>query len=404
MWLALIQLAALVCLGALVWYAGEALLVLKRIDISFDRLRAFLDVQDINRRKDETEEIAEVTIDRALVRAWLPGTKILLGKLLASTERIGTMGEELIAPGRSTVAMPPPQTMTGAPPPDDVAPLAAPPLVSAASPVAPALPPSDAALSPDLAEVARQMDAANNDGNRLSDDGGETQILMKPAGLILSSAPPSIPETTPKPGITPASRHRVSPTAETEGPGRMSGYHAPFFAPASIPALPSAPAQVAAGIGPRPQSTSVHATGPTSRPHAPPVKLASRGVIPEASRKSTLVGGAQAVQAAAPALELAEQEEEGRMSWAALKQAGMIGSSIRPPVVSQPRFPGTMVSMQAVTVPGSAPPSPARSVAPVVTKETCRACDGGFIHVGTGGIGRCPVCKGSGLVDTVSRV
>ena len=97
MWLALIQLAALVCLGALVWYAGEALLVLKRIDISFDRLRAFLDVQDINRRKDETEEIAEVAIVRNLVKAWLPGTQTILGKLLASTERIGTMGEDLMA-------------------------------------------------------------------------------------------------------------------------------------------------------------------------------------------------------------------------------------------------------------------------------------------------------------------
>ena len=404
MWLGLIQLAALACLAVLVWYAGEVLPVLKRIEVSFDRLRAFLDIQDINRRKDETEESAEVAVDRNLVKAWLHGTQILLGKLLASTERIGTMGEEIIAPGRSTAAMPQLQTMTGAPPADDVAPLAAPSLASAASPLAPAPPPSDAALPPDLAEVARQMDAANNDGNRLSDDGGETQIFNNPAGLILSSLPPSIPETTPKPGVTPASRLRVSPTAETGGPGRTSGYHAPFFSPASIPALPSAPAQVAAGIGPRPQSTSVHATGPTSRPHPPPVKLAPRGAIPEASRKSTLAGGAQAVQAAAPVLELAEQEDEGRMSWAALKQAGMIGSSIRPPVVSQPRFPGTMVSMQAVTVPGSAPPSPARSVAPVVTKETCRACDGGFIHVGTGGIGRCSVCKGSGLVDTVSRV
>jgi hypothetical protein len=152
--LGFIQLGVLACLGVLVWYAGEALPVLKRIDISFDRLRAFLDAQDINRRRDETEEFAEVTIDRALLRAWLPGTQILFGKLLASTERIETVGEELIASGRVPVAMSPPQPVTGAPPPDDVAPLAAPPL---ASPVAPALPLSDAALSPDLAEVARQM-------------------------------------------------------------------------------------------------------------------------------------------------------------------------------------------------------------------------------------------------------
>ena len=45
--LGLIQLGVLACLGVLVWYAGEALPVLKRIDISFDRLRAFLDAQDI---------------------------------------------------------------------------------------------------------------------------------------------------------------------------------------------------------------------------------------------------------------------------------------------------------------------------------------------------------------------
>jgi hypothetical protein len=99
MWLELIQLAVFACLAVLVWYAGEALPVLKRIDISFDRLRAFLDAQDINRRKDETEEIAEVTIDRALVRAWLPGTQILLGKLLASTElRCSREGTRLCSP------------------------------------------------------------------------------------------------------------------------------------------------------------------------------------------------------------------------------------------------------------------------------------------------------------------
>jgi hypothetical protein len=398
--LGLIQLGALACLGVLVWYAGEAIPVLKRIGISFDRLRAFLDAQDINRRKDETEEIAEVTIDRALVRAWLPGTQILLDKLLASTERIGTVGEELIASGRGPVAMSPPQLVTGATPPDDVAPLAAPPLASPASPVAPALPPSDAALSPDLAEVARQMDAANNEGNRLSDDGGETQILMKPAGLTLSSAPLFIPETTPKPGVIPASRHRVSPTAETEGPGRRSGYHAPFFSPASIPALPSAPAQIAAGIGPRPSSSIVPAKGPVSRaPHAPPVRLT------DSTRSVTLIGTmrASAIPPPPPDPSPPGDDPSNRTSWEPLKRGGGgMGASLRPAVA--PRFPGTQASMQAVTLPGSTSPSSRRRAAPVEVKEKCRSCDGGFVNVGTGGIGRCLVCKGSGLVDTVSRV
>ena len=348
MWLALIQLAALVCLGALVWYAGETLLVLKRIDISFDRLRAFLDVQDINRR-------------------------------------IGTVGEELVAPRRSPVAMPPLQTMTGPPAGDDVA---------------PALPPSDAALPPDLAEVARQMDAANNDGNRLSDDGGETHILNKPAGLNLSSAPPSTPETTPKPGVTPASRHRVSPTAQSEEVRRTSGYHAPFFSPASIPALPSAPAQVAAGIGPRPSSSIVPAKDPVSRaPHAPPVRLT------DSTRSVTLIGTirASAIPPPPPDPSPPGDDPSNRTSWEPLKRGGgEIGASLRPAVA--PRFPGTQASMQAVTPPGSPSPSSRRRAAPVEVKEKCRSCDGGFVNVGTGGVGRCPVCKGSSFVDMESRV
>ena len=266
--LGLIQLGALACLGVLVWYAGEALPVIKRIDISFDRLRAFLDAQDINRRNDEAEEIAEVTADRTLVRAWLPGTQMLLGKLLASTERIETLGEELIAPGRSTVVTPAPHPMTGAP--------------------------------------------------------------------------------------------------ESEGMRRTSGYHA-TFSPASAPVLPSAPAQVT-----------------------------------DASRSVTLTGGAEAasVNPVVPPSTVPDNDPEQRMSWEALKRAGMIGSTIRPPTVADPRFPGTMLSMQAVVPPGPASPSSVRSVAPVQVKETCRGCDGGFVRVGEGGIRRCGVCAGSGFVET----
>lgn len=305
--LGLIQLGALACLGVLVWYAGEALPVVKRLDISFDRLRAFLDAKDINRRNDEAEEIAEVTADRTLVRAWLPGTQILLGKLLASTERIGTLGEELIAPGRSTVVTPAPHPMTRA--------------------------------------------------------------------------------------------------SESEGMRRTSGYHA-TFSPASAPVLPSAPAQIAAGLGPRPQSTSGLAKTPTSRPHSPPVKLPSRRVTPEVSRSATLTGGAEAasVEPVAPPSTVPDHDPEQRMSWEALKRAGMIGSTIRPPTVADPRFPGTMLSMQAVVPPGPASPSSARSVAPVQVKETCRGCDSGFVRVGEGGIRRCGVCAGSGFVETAPRL
>jgi hypothetical protein len=91
-----------------------------------------------------------------------------------------------------------------------------------------------------------------------------------------------------------------------------------------------------------------------------------------------------------------------RTSWEPLKRGGMNGTALRP--VAEPRFPGTQVSMQAVTPPGSASPSSARRAAPVEVKERCRDCDGGFVHVGTGGIGRCDVCAGSGLVATAARL
>jgi hypothetical protein len=395
MWLEIIiQLAMLGCLAVLVWYAGEALPVFNRIDRSFDKLRTFLDAQDVNKRADGIEDRAEMGPLWGMGKQWLPATYSRLGKLLASADGVKALMEEL-ASQRRTFATPPPPSMTAPPPADE-----------AAAPVAATAIASDAVLSPELVEVARQMDAASSDGNRVSDYDGETQIHKSAAlrALLSPDAPASMPDTTPKPGANPASRERVSPTAEIEARSRTSAYHQPYSLPAPSGA-PSEPAQIAAGIGPRPPSSRDPAEGSTRPPHAPPVKLSARGAISQVSRKQTLVGGTQAVemQRATADSPLPDDDPDKRLSWAALKQQGMIGASVTHPV-SKPRFPGTMASMQAVTPPGTAPPSSSRrAAAPVEVKEKCRSCDGGFIHVGTGGIGTCKVCSGSGLVEAAAR-
>ncbi|MEP7122995.1 MAG: hypothetical protein ABJE95_18855 [Byssovorax sp.] len=351
MWFGIIlQLFMLGCLAVLVWYAGEALRVFSRIDASFDKLRGFLNARDISRQADETEERAEVGPLRELIKSWLPLTYSRLGKLLSTTEDVRGIGAELAAQGRGTVVMPPPAHITEPPP-------------AGGTVAPPAPPPSVAELPSDLEEVARQMDAANNDGNRLSDDGGETQIFKNPAEAR-----------------------------------RTSGYHAPFFSPASIPVLPSAPAQVAAGLGPRPSSSTVSARGQASRAvHPPPVRLA------ESTRSATLMGTmpAPAIPPVPSNAAPPDADPGNRTSWEPLKRGGMNGTALRPG--AEPRFPGTQVSMQAITPPGSASPSSGRRAAPVEVKEPCRSCDGGFVQVGTGGIGMCRVCSGSGLVETAAQ-
>jgi hypothetical protein len=371
MWFGIIlQLFMLGCMAVLVWYASEALRVFTRLDVSFDKLRAFLDAQDINRRADETQERAEVGPLRDMMRGWLPLTYSLLGRLLSATEGVRSLGDDLVAGDRSTIA-------TASP-------------LAVAAPPAPAAPPSDAALAPDLVEIARQMDAAQGDG-RTSDYDGMTQVHARSAMLPESSAPPSMPETTPKPGVSPASRQRVIPSVEIDVMSRASGYHPPFSS-ASAPVQSSAPSQVAAGLGPRPSSSTAHAKGPASRaPHSPPVRLT------ESTRSATLIGTMPAPASAPP-----HDDRGDRSSWEPLKRGGMIAASLRP--VAEPRFPGTQVSMQAVTTPGSASPSSGRRPALVEVKEKCRDCDGGFVHVGTGGIGKCHVCAGSGLVATAAQL
>jgi hypothetical protein len=250
----ILQLFMLACLAVLVWYAGEALRVFNRLDASFDKLRAFLDAQDINRRAD------------------------------------------------------------------------------------------------------------------------------------------------PKPGVSPASRHRPNPSVEIDVKSRRSGHHSPF-ASASASAQSSAPAQIAAGLGPRPSSSTVAATSPASRaPQLPPVKLT------DSTRSVTLIGTMRAVPTPPVASDSAPSDEEpgNRTSWEPLKRGGMIGASLRP--VAEPRFPGTQVSMQAVTPPGSASPASGRRAAPVEVKAKCRECDGGFVRVGAGGIGKCDACAGSGLVAMTAQV
>ena len=64
------------------------------------------------------------------------------------------------------------------------------------------------------------------------------------------------------------------------------------------------------------------------------------------------------------------------------------------PARIEARSPGTMLSM-----PSPVAPSGRRSVAAVETKAICHKCDGGFIGVGNGGVGRCRECAGSGFVD-----
>jgi hypothetical protein len=134
-------------------------------------------------------------------------------------------------------------------------------------------------------------------------------------------------------------------------------------------------------------------------PHAPPVRLT------DSTRSVTLIGTmrASAIPPPPPDPSPPGDDPSNRTSWEPLKRGGGgMGASLRPAVA--PRFPGTQASMQAVTPPGSTSPSSRRRAAPVEVKEKCRSCDGGFVNVGTGGIGRCPVCKGSGFVDTESRV
>jgi hypothetical protein len=195
----------------------------------------------------------------------------------------------------------------------------------------------------------------------------DTRLIPPPP-----TAPPSLaPETSPRPGTAPISRERVSPSAPTP-----SAYRA-VSPPASAPVLPAAPARIAAGIGPRPHSSSLVST---RRP--PPVTVADPPSVSAPSRRATVMG-LQPMGKAAP----------DRVSWEALEQNRGIGGSIQPSN-GQARVPGTMPSM-----PSPVEPSSARPVAPVETKAICRECDGGFVAVGSGGIGKCHDCDGSGFID-----
>lgn len=134
----------------------------------------------------------------------------------------------------------------------------------------------------------------------------DTRLLPPPASPPSSSSLGQ--DTSPRPGTAPVSRERVSPSALLKGTYRA------VAPPASAQVLPSEPARIAAGIGPRPRPASA-------------------------------------------------------------------------------RLPGTMLSMPSVKEPGRARPAPH-----VETKTICRECDGGFVAVGNGGIGKCYACNGSGFI------
>jgi hypothetical protein len=148
----------------------------------------------------------------------------------------------------------------------------------------------------------------------------------QPPSLPLPASSTAAPDTSPQPGVAPVSRQRPSPRASTP-----TAYRA-VSPPASAPLLSSAPACVAAGIGPRPPASTSIA-----------------------------------------------------------------------PAKAEARFPATLLSMPATAAPGSPRASrsarPIAPIPPIATRSICHECDGGFIAVGNGGIGKCRGCEGSGFVD-----
>ena len=203
----------------------------------------------------------------------------------------------------------------------------------------------------------------------------DTRLMPPP------TSPPSIPETSPRPGAAPVSRERPSPGAPTTSAYRAVSppASAPASASASAPMLAPAPSLVAAGMGPRPTASSLVST---RRP--PPITVADP---PSPSRRApsrrATVMGLQPVHGDAP----------DRVSWEALKHTGGLGGSTQPARI-EPRFPGTLLSM-----PSAAAPTSSRPIAPVETKSICHGCDGGFVAVGQGGISKCHDCDGSGFID-----
>lgn len=170
-------------------------------------------------------------------------------------------------------------------------------------------------------------------------------------------------------------------SAPTSSAYRAVSPSVPVSVPAPIPMPASAPALVAAGMGPRPPASSLVST---RRP--PPITVADPPAPsrPAPSRRATVMG-----------LQPVDSDAPDRISWGPLKHAGGLGGSTQPARV-EPRFPGTLLSMPS---PAASTSSRARAMAPVETKSICQGCDGGFIAVGHGGIGKCHDCDGSGFID-----
>jgi hypothetical protein len=214
----------------------------------------------------------------------------------------------------------------------------------------------------------------------------DTRLMPPPTQPPSSTA---APETSPQPGVVPLSRQRPSPRASTP-----TAYRA-VSPPASAPLLSSTPAHIAAGIGPRPPASTLIST---RRP--PPVTVAEPASFASVASVASVAESVPSRGATETTLQPHDEAApaQDRVSWEALKQPRGIGGSTAP-AKAPARFPQTLVSMPATAAPGSPRSSrPPRPIAPIETRSICRECDGGFIAVGNGGIGKCHGCDGSGLV------
>jgi hypothetical protein len=164
----------------------------------------------------------------------------------------------------------------------------------------------------------------------------DTRLMPPPAAHA--------PDTSPMRGTAPISRERMSPSAP------LPRAHRGLSPPASASILPPAPARIAAGLGPRPHPTPHLAT------HRPP-------------RVSVLDPAADR-----PSWEDRDLDDTG------------------PATDAHTRSAGTMLSMPSVRDPRAVSPIPW-----IETKTVCRECDGGFVAVANGGIGKCYSCDGSGF-------
>jgi hypothetical protein len=142
-------------------------------------------------------------------------------------------------------------------------------------------------------------------------------------------------------------------------------HHPAIEPPGSAPILPSEPAQRAAGLS-RPKS-------PRSIPHPLPARS-------EPPPRSQTIAGMASPLGGPP-------ETMHRLP------------IVVPPPMTKPRFPATLVSMEAASATLS-PASPARAEPIIETKRVCGKCTDGVLRLPTGALVKCTFCEGTGLVPT----